>query len=411
MDSNDRRAQILSGSLFALSLLLGGCSGDGTLAPPPPGQGTQYEMTSMLAPGQEIERCRFFVIPSEGLYVRRDEVRYTPGSHHVLLYRTPYTSLPTTDRRGNPVDTSGVFDCPEGPGAYFNVTGIIGGAQSTHGDSMVDLPEGVAIKLAGGSVVLMNTHYLNASPEPRQTTARINLYTIPREQVQEEAGVMFLYNPFIRVPADGSSSARLRCRISQDLTLVNAQSHMHQRGVGYVADLVTPDTAGDPATTERIYENTQWEEVPVKRWTDGKRIPAGTTLDFRCDYQNREGREILQGPSARDEMCIFLGAYYPYSPEAEECSQPTYVGSGQKTCSETIACVQQSFNEFRKHIPCIVDSCPQVAAPLTAAYLCMGSLGHGACRADCKGDPMKCQGCVQAACMGELSACSAARCQ
>lgn len=401
----------LASSLFALSILLGGgCSDDGTLAPPPPGQGTQLEMTSMLAPGQEIERCRFFVVPQEGLYIRRDEVRYSPGSHHVLLYRTPYTSLPTMDYRGNPVDPTSVFDCPEGPSAYFQVSGIIGGAQSSHGDSMVDLPDGVAVKLPGGSVLLMNTHYLNASPEPKTTTARINLYTVPKEEVREEAGVMFLYNPFIRVPAGGTTTARLRCLINQDITLVNAQSHMHQRGVGYVAELLAPGSASDAATPERIYENTAWEEVPVKRFAEGKRIAAGTTIDYRCDYRNNEGREILQGPSSRDEMCMFLGAYHPYSREVEACTQPTYMGNGTKSCAETLACVQQSFNDFRKHIPCIVDSCPQVAAPLTAAYRCIGSLGNGACQDTCKADPMRCQSCVQTACMGDIAACSAARC-
>ena len=413
--NRDRSKRTLSSSLFALSVLSvlsgGGCSDDGTLAPPPSGQGTQLEMSSMLAPGQEIERCRFFVVPQEGFYIRRDEVRYSPGSHHVLLYRTPYTSLPTMDQRGNPVDPTSVFDCPEGPGAYFQVTGIIGGAQSSHGDSMVDLPEGVAVKIPGGAVLLMNTHYLNASPEPRQTTARINLYTIPKEQVREEAGVMFLYNPFIRVPADGTASARLRCRVNQDITLVNAQSHMHQRGVGYVAELLAPGSASDAATPERIYESTAWEEVPVKRWAEGKRIAAGTSIDYRCDYRNTENREVLQGPSSRDEMCMFLGAYYPYSREVEACTQPTYMGSGTKSCAEALNCVQQSFNDFRKHIPCIVDSCPQVAAPLTAAYRCMGSLGNGACRETCKADPMQCQSCVQTACMGDIAACSAARCQ
>lgn len=407
----NRNKRTLSASLFTISMLLSGCSSDDTaLKPPPPGQGTQLEMTSMLAPGQEIERCRFFVVPPEGLNIRRDEVRYSPGSHHVLLYRTLYTSLPTTDHRGNPVDPTGVIDCPEGAGAYFQVAGIIAGSQSTHGDSMVDLPDGVAVKIPGGAVLLMNTHYLNASPEPRQTTARINLYTVPKEEVKTEAGVMLLYNPFIRVPAGGTASARLRCQINQDITLVNAQSHMHARGVGYVAELHAPGGASDTAIPERIYESMGWEEVPVKHWTEGKRIAAGSSIDYRCDYRNTEGREVLQGPSTRDEMCAFLGAYYPYSRELENCTQPTFMGSGTKSCSETLACVQQSFSDQRKHIPCIVDSCPQVAAPLTTAYLCMGNAVYGACQAACKADPMQCQSCVQSACMADMAACSAARC-
>src|SRR5262249_51095673 len=46
-----------------------GNSSDDTLAPPAAGQGYQYLMTSTLNPGQEIERCKFIVTPSEGYYI------------------------------------------------------------------------------------------------------------------------------------------------------------------------------------------------------------------------------------------------------------------------------------------------------------------------------------------------------
>lgn len=393
------------GPLFALAL--GACgSDDGTLKPPPPGQGTQLEMTSMLAPGQEIERCRFFVAPAEGLYIRRDEVRYTPGSHHVLLYRTPYKSIPTQDFRGQARDTSGVFDCPDGAGAYFQITGVIGGAQSARGDSMVDLPAGVAVYIPGGSVLLMNTHYLNASPSPVETSARINLYTIPKEQMKQEAGVLFFYNPFIRVPSLGAASARMRCPISRDITLVNAQSHMHARGMNYVADfLPAGGTSG-----ERLYEGTEWENVAVKHFGDGKPLAAGSAIDYRCDYRNRESREVTQGPSAHDEMCMFIGAYYPRQPELEGCFDPTYIGTGTRSCGESLACVQQGGGDFRAHNACMVESCAAVAPQLTAAYQCMGRAWGGACRTDCQADSTKCQTCLQAACGAEFSACQAARC-
>ena len=47
----------------------------------------------------------FYRVPAEGLYVNRQEVRYTPGSHHVLVFKTPYTEFPTTTIRGETVDT------------------------------------------------------------------------------------------------------------------------------------------------------------------------------------------------------------------------------------------------------------------------------------------------------------------
>ncbi|MET0595170.1 MAG: hypothetical protein ABW133_20890, partial [Polyangiaceae bacterium] len=70
------------------------------MKPPPADQGLQLKMVSTIAPGQEIERCKFFQVPAEGMNINSAVVRYVPGSHHVLLYRTSYTSIPTTTREG-----------------------------------------------------------------------------------------------------------------------------------------------------------------------------------------------------------------------------------------------------------------------------------------------------------------------
>ena len=102
---------------LVIVLLMGpiavGCGDDGTtgpsavLAPPPAGQGLQIKMTSTLEAGLETERCMFYRVPAEGLAVNRQEIRYTPGSHHVLLFKTPYTEIPTTTIDGRTVDTRG----------------------------------------------------------------------------------------------------------------------------------------------------------------------------------------------------------------------------------------------------------------------------------------------------------------
>src|SRR5262245_9710748 len=129
------RAQLALSSLFVLALTA--CSSDPTSTPtptpsstptsdpapasdeplpaPPPGAGLQYRMVSTSLSGQEIERCQLFKAPPEGLLIRKDEVRFNGGSHHVLLYKTPYTEIPTMDRDGSPVDdATKPHDCAEG---------------------------------------------------------------------------------------------------------------------------------------------------------------------------------------------------------------------------------------------------------------------------------------------------------
>src|SRR4051812_4359220 len=107
---------------IALAVALGpwaACSGDGDamtpqtmnpakgvqdLTPPPADKGTQLQMVSVLNAGVETERCKFFRVPEGGWYVNRQDVRYTPGSHHVLLFTTKYTTIPTVDIHGKTID-------------------------------------------------------------------------------------------------------------------------------------------------------------------------------------------------------------------------------------------------------------------------------------------------------------------
>ena len=100
----------------------GEASDDGSgpmLAPPAAGQGVQYAMTTTIAASTEDERCQF-VQTTKDLWVNHEDVRYTPGSHHFILWNTPYTSIPTVNTAGTTVDTSGVFDCVGGPAAAWN---------------------------------------------------------------------------------------------------------------------------------------------------------------------------------------------------------------------------------------------------------------------------------------------------
>lgn len=412
--------------LFLGVLSLAGCSTEepstnpapvDLLAPPAAGAGVQFKMVSTIDSGQEIERCQLFVAPKEGLTIHKDEVRFTAGSHHVLLYKTPYASLPTQNAKGVTMDGTQIHDCADGATAEWEVTGVIAGSQSSDGDTILgELPDGVAIKVEPGTVLLMNTHYLNASAEKVTADARVNLYTIPQDQVKTEAGILFLYNPFIRVPANGAAEARMRCPVSSDISLVRVQSHMHRRGVDFAASLT--DDKGNPL--QEIYTNKQWEQVPAKVYNPLLQVKAGQALDYRCDYKNTEARDVVQGRSTKDEMCMLIGPYFPRDPHLENCTDQnntiaaTWVGSGSATCGATLACMQSSkpFDQDQgaSFFGCVVDSCPDNATQVSEALRCQFSAGHGKCTAECSGMAQNCSSCIQNACAAELGACLSAKC-
>jgi hypothetical protein len=390
------------------------------LDPPAAGQGVQYRLTTTVKAGEEFERCQFFTVPAGGLAVNRVQTRYTPGSHHVLLYITRYQSIPTKDLAGDTVDTSGVFDCSAGSIGLWDVSGVAAGAQVPDSPEL-DMPDGVGLLFDSGAVVLMNVHYLNASPKDIDADARINLYSEPRDNVKQEAGAMILYNPFIRVPASGTSRARMRCPVSHDVTLVNAQSHMHRRGVGFEADLV--DAQGK--VLDVLYQLNSWDNVPIKVWNPGMVLPAGTFVDYHCDYNNTEDHVVAQGFTTKDEMCAFVAAYYPRNVDFEQCnpdgagpdafdSAATWVGSGALTCGDVLTCLQKANGDLATTYGCVVDSCPSDAATMSAVFDCQmrnANATGGACVTACAGtDQSGCQSCFLQHCQSEIGACLGASC-
>jgi hypothetical protein len=376
-------------------------------------------MTSSLDPGQEMERVQFFQVPPEGLNVDLEEVRYTPGSHHVLLYRTPYTTIPTVDIHGNKVDSSGPIDAPNGGTADWSIDGVVGGAQSADAPPVVaGLPPGVALKLPGGTVLLMNTHYLNTTTSTLTVDARINLWSVPAAQVTTEAGILFYYDPVIRLPPAASSYAEMSCPVQADINLINLQTHMHARGLGGQAFLIPAGST----TAQSIYTSSSWEMVNVEAFRPTLSIKAGSTLDYHCNYENPGTDTILQGLSTKDEMCMIVGVYYPKDSKTELCSPDgayqnlsmagTWMGKGGTAdCMTSLGCILGASTADATY-QCILSACPAVAKPFNDTFKCMGNVAAscvpqcpvGATQESCV------RSCMQTACATQMTACSTATC-
>ncbi|AKT44017.1 hypothetical protein [Chondromyces crocatus] len=345
---------------------------------PKPTAGAQFSMVTRLDPGVEAEHCQFMKAPPEGLYVNRDEVRFSAGSHHVLLYETSYDEIPTAKDDGTPIDTSGVFDCSDGATNGWSVTKLVGGSQNGEGSSIVAFPSHVAMRIRPGAVLLMNAHYINASGDVLEPELAVNLYTIPEEQVEEEGDILFLYNAFIKVDAQSQRRARMRCPVRRDITIANVQSHMHARGVGYFAQTST----GQP-----FYESERWEDVPVKSFEGGFELKAGDTLDYACDYQNPGQHTVYQGPRSTDEMCMLIGSYYPADIATSNCSADPerpgetvgigaeWIGDGTATCAQTLDCIEGAFSNATEgdlaFQGCIVDASPDVSKEVSDVSRCI----------------------------------------
>ncbi len=327
-------------------------------------------LATSIPPGVEAEYCKFVELPDA--WVTADHVELPGGSHHVLVYQTPYLTIPTQRDDGVPVDTSGVFDCSDGATNGWSVTRVIGGSQNSTGESILAFPEGVGVHVGG--VALLNVHVLNGSDEVLEPDVKVTFETRPEAEIEVEGDVLFLYNPFISVPPGSTATARWRCPVYRDITIANAQSHMHARGIGYEARV---------DDQEPFYRNTQWEGVPVERY-DALVIPAGATIDYRCDYRNTDGQAVYQGPRTTDEMCMLIGSYYPADERTANCLDATgelpggdWVGNGTASCAATLECIQGT-QDLLGVTDCVLASDPAVAHVASEALRCLIASGDGA---------------------------------
>ena len=370
-----------------------------------------FTMNVDVAAGAELFRCQFVTMPAGMSYVVAAAHHYTPGSHHMLLFRTDLSTIPAGGDQ--------IQDCYEGQGGTImsHVRGVVYGSQVP--DGSFEMPSGVAFQMASQEVLLFQVHYLNATPNDIMAKVDVGLSTITDgSSVPTKAGNLFYYDPFIDVPPQATTAkAGARCTLTSDITLVNIFPHYHSRGYGYEAYM---DPPGAAPSAQPFYTSTDWEH-PAAYTGQPIQIKAGTAIRWNCDYQNPGTNEYFQGPSAADnEMCMFTGLYYPAVDQNFEYCMQTMdsFGTGSATCSATTTCLQQcpagsmpTFGAGMANVPdcyqkCFVASCPSASTPLLNQFACIQQ--H--CDAECNQGMGNCPNCVLANCGTEYQACQSHTC-
>jgi hypothetical protein len=363
-----------------------------------------FGMTVELPPGTETSRCQLVTMPIGESYVIRGAHHYTAGSHHLLLMRTDFSSIPPGGDQ--------VQDCNEGFGGTLvsHVRGVLYGAEVPQGT--LSLPDGVAYKMSSQEVLLLQVHYLNASPNSVRAAIDVGLTTVTdASKVKFPAGNLAYYDPFIDVPPNAMAKAGARCTLTRDITLSNIYPHYHARGTGFDVYI---DRPGEPPSTLPFYHSTDWQH-PTPYQNAPLTLAAGSAIRFYCTYENSGNQEYFQGPSAiNDEMCTFTGTYYPTADTDFEFCLNSFdrFGVGDQTCAQTSTCLQQCPSMAAQPTPggisdcwqkCFVNSCPAASAPLLSELLCIKQK-CGSCTGN------DCLGCALTNCGSEINACQTAVC-
>jgi hypothetical protein len=228
------------------------------------------------------------------------------------------------------------------------------------------------------------------------------------------------------VAPQSTATSGMRCPIPAQVAMFALAPHYHGRGERMRASLingtsVTPLLAGEHSEAESLVA-----------FDPAITAPAGSFIDFECDYTNTSADLVVAGPStASHEMCLLVGLYYgasgePLDQAAGYCSGPEakpYYNGGNVSCSAGVACaVDVSFTvggptgdaAVAAEQACYASMCKE--ASLAAADL--GWCIEDACLAECGygglcSEPFcpTCMSCIDAKCAAQDAACQLASCE
>ena len=214
----------------------------------------------------------------------------TQGGHHLILVWNNHD-----------VPDSPPVECGQGE-AINPRTGSMLYVSQISPDSQL-FPSNVGMTLPPHASVMLQVHYIDATPNDLMVSSAVNLYVGAPGSVTIPAAPLIFYDQTLKVPP-GASSSTSSCIIQSDgpLDMFMLAGHMHSHGTNFTLDFTDLDGG-----TQQIYQTNSWDSPIEKDFSPPLRAQPGTTFTWSCSYENSDAGTIDQP----DEMCAVLGSYYP----------------------------------------------------------------------------------------------------
>ncbi len=292
----------------AVALLSAACGGDpsnpGAADPrdvvlPDPGPlGFQITTDLIDVPaGEEVQNCYFYEVPfDEPVFVSQITLAQNVGSHHMNVFRRrtvrALDGLPGEVVRNGECWKS--LNWAEWP--------LVANSQSA-GVEDWELPEGVALRFEPREMLMLQSHYVNATTQTTPTHGKVvvNFHGVTEADVDAELGTLFATNQNIRVcPGQTNVHYEATCNVAGDapVTVIAANGHFHSRGKRFTMSTADPITG----VGDRFYESLTWDEPPFARDLSVA-VPLGGGVRWACDFA--AANDACGDPD--DECCFTFG--------------------------------------------------------------------------------------------------------
>ncbi|MHB1844464.1 MAG: monooxygenase [Deltaproteobacteria bacterium] len=273
------------------AIALVACRGGAGGADAGPDGGLQADAVFYAGPftvdaGSEIVMCSFVRAPNDApADVQTLVSEQSVGGHHLIAYTVNHPiDLPPTP-------------CSQGgqPGWDY-----IYGTQDP--SDHWQLPPGVGFHLEPHQQLVLETHFINATPNPQTVQSGFGFDFAPAGSVTTRASVFYFGTENLNLPRYAQSQVDAYCSPPQATTLHTVVGHQHRFGTGVTVGYVPKGGAEQP-----LYQTTNWDSPPMLTLDGGLTVSPGDQIHVSCGYDNTTAGPI----TFPTEMCFAVGAYWP----------------------------------------------------------------------------------------------------
>ncbi len=265
-------------------------------SPPAPAEGEirlLAPLVANIAPGADVTWCEYIASPFD----REVDVIASRGfqshsGHHTILMEV----VGAEKRLGQS------HECTDAD--MTNARFLAGGSD---GIAKFSIPEGIAFRIAKGSVLMVQTHWINTGSEPIDGQTVFNIKAVAPDPSRKQAQLFAAYTANVDLPPRGEASASTDCTFGRDLDFFALGGHAHEWG----SHLKMSVRRG--GLWETFYDQAwepQFQSDPPLNYYDPKRafhFAKGDVLRVECKYKNTTNDRI-RFPR---EMCVGEGFFFP----------------------------------------------------------------------------------------------------
>ncbi|HET8936722.1 MAG TPA: hypothetical protein VFN67_24935 [Polyangiales bacterium] len=212
------------------------------------------------------------------------------GGHHALVYATTVAEMPGTTRLWKEED---------------QITSRLMGGIGGEGGANVQFPAGVVFRVKKGSYILIQTHFLNATPEHIVGRTVIDLKLAPVDASRTVASMFSSTSVSVTLAAHTDSAMDITCAVEKDLKFLQVSNHMHDYGKTQLTEYVDPSGAVHVIKDDRTWASEQALNPNFTKYTlDSPLIvPKGSMVRTHCTWNNTTASPV----TFPTEMCVFFG--------------------------------------------------------------------------------------------------------